>query len=422
MLDGKVATQKQVAPFQGHLDVDRVRRAFPILQRTIDSKPLIYMDNASTTQKPQCVIDCMSDFMQRSNANVHRGVHRLSAEATDAYESARERMGSFLGGADRKEIVFVRGATEAVNLVAQSYARPRLSPGDEVLVTQMEHHSNLVPWQVVCRQTGATLRLAPVCEDGSLDVHAFDRLLSRRTRILAVTHVSNTLGTINPVAQLVEKAHAVGARVLIDGAQAVPHFGVDVKDLGCDFYAFSGHKIFGPTGIGVLFGKRERLEEMEPYQTGGDMIRLVTPEESTFNVLPYKFEAGTPNIVGAVGLAEAVAFIEGIGFEAISAHENSLLEFLQRRMAEIPDIKIIGTATPKSAVVSFTMGDVHPHDIGTILDSEGIAIRAGHHCTQPLMRRFDVPATARVSLSLTNTHAEVDRLIDALHRVREFLG
>jgi cysteine desulfurase/selenocysteine lyase len=367
------------------------------------------------------VIDAEARFYGESNANVHRGVHRLSQEATDAFEGARDVVQRFLNASRREEIVFVRGTTEAINLVANSYGA-RLKAGDEVLITAMEHHSNIVPWQLACERTGAKLKVAPINDAGELIVEEFERLLGPQTRIVGLTHVSNALGSINPVAELVRIAHAHGAVVLVDGAQAVPHLGVDVQALDCDFYAFSGHKLFGPTGTGVLYGKRALLESMPPWQGGGDMIRTVSFERSTWNDLPYKFEAGTPNIAGAAGLAAAIGYVEKIGFEAIGAHEHALLEHATALARELPDLRLIGTARNKAAILSFMLTDVHPHDVGTILDLEGVAVRTGHHCAMPLMERFGVPATVRASFALYNTHEDVEALFAALRKVREVFG
>lgn len=399
----------------------RCRADFPILDRSVHGKPLVYLDNGATSQKPRCVIEAEARFYGESNANVHRGVHRLSQEATDAFEGGRDVVQRFLNAQRREEIVFVRGTTEAINLVANSYGA-RLKAGDEVLITGMEHHSNIVPWQLACERTGATLRIAPVNDAGELIVEAFERLLGPRTRIVGLTHVSNALGSINPVADLVRLARAYGAVVLVDGAQAVPHLAVDVQALDCDFYAFSGHKLFGPTGTGVLYGKRALLESMPPWQGGGDMIRTVSFERSTWNDLPYKFEAGTPNIAGAVGLAEAIRYVEKIGFEAIGAHEHALLRHATSLAQEMPGLRLIGTARDKAAILSFVLADVHPHDVGTILDLEGVAVRTGHHCAMPLMEFFGVPATVRASFALYNTHEDVEALFAALRKVREVFG
>ncbi len=403
------------------LDVARVRAEFPILAREVHGRPLVYLDNAATSQKPQCVIDCEARYYAEINANVHRGVHRLSQEATDAYEGARDTVQRFVNAAHREEIVFVRGTTEAINLVAQSWGAA-LHPGDEILVTTMEHHSNIVPWQLACERAGAVLRVAPVSEEGELVLDEFQHLLSPQTRLVALAHVSNALGTINPVRRVIELAHARGVPVLLDGAQAVPHLAVDVQSLDCDFYAFSGHKLYGPTGIGVLYGKKARLDAMPPWQGGGDMIRRVSFAGTTYNDLPYKFEAGTPNIAGAIALGEAMRFVSRLGLDAIAAHEHALLEHATRRARETPGLRQVGTARDKAAILSFVIDGVHPHDVGTVLDLEGVAVRTGHHCTMPLMERFKLPATVRASFALYNTQAEVDALYAALGKLREVFG
>ncbi len=409
------------SPLSG-FDVRRVRADFTVLNQEIHGKPLVYLDNAATSQKPQAVIDAVSRYYRESNANVHRGVHVLSERATEAYEGARDKVRRFVNGRDRREIVFVRGTTEAINLVAQSYARPRLGEGDEILITHMEHHSNIVPWQMVCQQTGARLRVAPIDDDGELMFDEFLQLLGPRTRLVALVHLSNSLGTINPVHRIIEAAHAGGVPVLVDGAQAAPHLKIDVQDLDCDFYAFSGHKMFGPTGIGVLYGKVELLDDMQPYQGGGDMISKVSFEETLYNDLPYKFEAGTPNIAGAVGLGAAVDYLTGLGLDAVAAHEHDVLAYATEAARQLNSLKLIGTASNKASILSFVVAGVHAHDVGTILDHEGIAIRTGHHCTMPLMARFGVPATARASFALYNTKEEVDRLMAGLEKVREVFG
>jgi cysteine desulfurase/selenocysteine lyase len=400
-------------------DVQAIRCDFPILREPVHDKPLVYLDNAATTQKPRRVIDRLNAFYRHENANVHRGVHLLSGRATDAYEDARRTVCRFLNAADPKEIVFVRGTTEAINLVAQSYARTHLGSGDEIAITMMEHHSNIVPWQILCEQTGARLRVAPITDDGDIDLDAYEALLSARTKIVAVVHVSNALGTINPIAEIVRIAHARGIPVLVDGAQAVAHMPVDVRALDCDFYAFSGHKVFGPTGIGVLYARASLLDAMPPYQAGGDMISAVTFERTLYNVPPYKFEAGTPDIAGAIGLAAALEYVEGIGLDRVNAHEHELLAYGTAALSQVPGLRLTGTAAHKAAILAFVLEGVHPHDIGTILDCEGVAIRTGHHCCQPLMDRLGVPATARASLALYNTREEVDALARALDRVRQ---
>jgi cysteine desulfurase/selenocysteine lyase len=409
---------KVAVPF----DVQRVRRDFPILNQRVHGKPLVYLDNAATTQKPQTVIDAMVRSYAEDNANIHRGVHLLSERATRAYEEAREKVRVFLNAPDAREVVFVRGTTEAINMVAQTFGRANIGPGDEVLITEMEHHSNIVPWQLICEEKGARLRVIPITDEGELRLDLVDGLLSDRTRLVAVVHVSNALGTVNPIRAIVEKAHARGVPVLVDGAQAVAHLPVDVQALGCDFYALSGHKLFGPTGIGVLWGRLPLLEEMPPYQGGGDMISSVTFKKTTYNVVPNKFEAGTPNIAGSVGLGVAIDYLSSIDFAAMRAYEHELLAHGTRALTAVPGVRIIGTAPDKASILSFVMEDVHPHDIGTILDQEGVAIRTGHHCTQPLMERMGVPATARASLALYNTKEEIDALVAALARVREIFA
>jgi cysteine desulfurase/selenocysteine lyase len=384
-------------------------------------RPLVYLDNAATSQKPQAVIDCEAQYYSRFNANIHRGIHQLSQEATVAYEAARDRVRRFIHAARPDEIVFTRGTTESINLVAASYGQ-WLRPGDEILLTAMEHHSNIVPWQMLCERSGAVLRVAPVDDAGQLMVDAFAALLSPRTRLVAVTHVSNALGTVNPIRRLVELAHAQGAVVLVDGAQAVPHLLVDVQALDCDFYAFSGHKLYGPTGIGVLYGKAALLDAMPPWQGGGDMIREVTFARTTYNDLPYKFEAGTPNIAGGIALATAIDYLERLGIDTIGAHETGLLELATTRAREFPGLRLIGTATEKAGVLSFVLDGIHAHDVGTILDQEGVAVRTGHHCAMPVMARFGVPATVRASFALYNTRDDVEALFLALARVREVFG
>lgn len=400
-------------------DVRRVRQDFPLLHQEVRGRPLVYLDSAATAQKPQAVIDAIVRFYQHDNANVHRGVHVLSERATEAYEGARETVRGFLNARDAREIIFVRGTTEAINLVAQTYGRKHVGPGDEILITQMEHHANIVPWKMLCEQTGATLRVIPVDDRGELVLDAVDALLTEKTRILAVTHVSNALGTVNPVKELTRRAHAKGIPVLVDGAQSVTHFPVDVQDLGCDFYALSGHKLFGPTGIGVLYGRLERLEPMPPYQGGGDMILSVTMEKITYNRVPHRFEAGTPNLEGAVGLAAAIRYLQTLGLDAIAEHDRALMAYATQALESVPGLRLVGTAREKAGVLSFTLEDIHPHDVGTILDREGICIRTGHHCAQPVMQHFKLPATARASLALYNTREDVDALVRGLHKVRE---
>jgi cysteine desulfurase/selenocysteine lyase len=401
------------------LDVQRIRADFPILHRQVHGKPLVYLDNAATTQKPRAVIDALSRYYTESNANVHRGVHHLSEVATDAYERARATVRAYVNAGSDREIVFTRNATESINLVAQSFVRPRLQPGDEVLISAMEHHSNIVPWQLVCEERGARLSVAPIDDSGELRLDELERRLNERTRIVAVTHMSNALGTINPVERIAGLAHARGIAVLVDGSQAAYHLPVDVRALGVDFYAATGHKLYGPTGIGVLYGREALLEEMPPFLGGGDMISSVTFERSTWNALPAKFEAGTPHIAGAVGLAAALDYITAVGRSAIAAHERDLLEYGTRMLQAIPGVRLIGTAREKASILSFVMDEIHPHDVGTIIDREGIAIRTGHHCAQPVMDRFGVPATARASLAMYNTREELDALAAALQKVRE---
>lgn len=396
----------------------RIRESFPALHQQVHGKRLVYLDNAATAFKPTQVIQAVRDVWERDCANIHRGVHTLSQRATERYEDARVKIGRFIGVSDRREIVFVRGATEAFNLVAYSYAMPRLGPGDEIVITGLEHHANIVPWQVVRDRTGATLKVAPVSDTGEVTVDAVEQQLSPRTRLVAFAHVSNALGTILPAKAIVERAHQVGAVVLVDGAQAVPHLPVDVKALGCDFYVFSGHKLYGPDGTGILYARREILEEMVPYQTGGDMILSVTFEKTLYNELPARFEAGTPNISGAVGLGAAVEFVSGVGMEWIFCHEQHLLEFAQQELSKIGDLRLIGTANEKVGVLSFVLAGIHAHDIGTILDSQGIAIRTGHHCAQPVVERMGVPATARASLGLYNDESDIVALVEGIQRAK----
>jgi cysteine desulfurase / selenocysteine lyase len=404
------------------LDVERVRRDFPILGQMVRERPLVYLDNAATSQKPRAVIDAITRYYEEENANIHRGVHYLSERATKEYEAARKTVQHFLNAARPGEIVFVRGATEAINLVAHSFGRLRVGAGDEVLITAMEHHSNIVPWQILCEQQGAKLQVAPIDDRGYLLLDELEKRLGPRTRIVAVTQVSNALGTVNPVRQIVEMAHARGIPVLVDGAQAAPHLSVDVQALDCDFYVFSGHKVYGPTGIGILYGKAELLDAMPPYQGGGEMILSVTFEKTVYNKPPHRFEAGTPHIAGAVGLRAALEYLHRVGLPAIAAHENDLLAYATEQLGSIAGMRLIGTAAEKAGVVSFVMDRIHAHDIGTILDSEGIAIRTGHHCAQPVMRHFGVPATARASFALYNTKQEVDALVRGIDKVRRVFG
>lgn len=403
-------------------DVEKVRGDFPALHQEVYGKPLVYLDNAASTQKPRQVIETVEHYYARDYSNIHRGVHYLSERATRAYEAAREKARAFINAASEQEIVFVRGTTEAVNLVAQSYGRTHLKPGDEILITEMEHHSNIVPWQMLCEQTGTKLKVAPVNDAGELRFDEFERLLGPRTALVAVTHISNALGTVNPLRRIIEAAHAHGARVLVDGAQAAPHMKVDVQALDCDFYAFSGHKLYGPTGVGVLYGKAELLEAMPPYQGGGEMIREVTFERTSYADLPYKFEAGTPNIVGVIGLGAAIDYLSGIGLETVAQHEQEILDYATQQLQDIPGLRIIGTAADKASIISFVLDGVHPHDVGTIVDRYGVAVRAGHHCTMPLMNRFGVSGTTRASFGLYNTRAEAEGLADAINKALELFG
>ena len=410
------------APSPRPLDPQQVRADFPVLDQEVQGHPLAYLDNAATSQKPARVIEVMDRYYRQDNANIHRGVHTLSERATAAYEGARERIARFINAPSSREIIFLRGTTEAINLVANSWARPRLQSGDRVLVTELEHHSNIVPWQLVCEATGAELRVVPVTDAGELDQEAWQRELEGKPAIVALGHVSNALGTINPLETMIPQAKAAGATVVVDGAQATPHLQVDVRALGCDFYAFSGHKMFGPTGIGCLWGHSEHLEAMPPWQGGGEMIKVVRFDKCIWNDVPHKFEAGTPNIAGAIGLGEAVAYIEELGIDRIAEREAMLLDHATRVLSDVPGLRIYGTGDHKAAVVSFTLEDVHPHDLGTILDHEGVAIRAGHHCAMPLMERFGVAATTRASMAMYNTTEEIDRLAQALRTAREVLS
>ncbi|MSP79017.1 MAG: cysteine desulfurase [Dehalococcoidia bacterium] len=403
-------------------DVHSVRGDFPILRQLVHGKPLVYLDNAATSQKPQAVIDALVRYYSTDNANIHRGVHELSMRATEQYENARGKVKTFLNAADDREIIFVRGTTEAINLVASSFGHKFIKAGDEIIVSNMEHHSNIVPWQILCEQTGAKLRVVPITDTGELMMDEYGKMLGPRTKLVSILHVSNSLGTINPAERIVKLAHDRGVPVLLDGAQSVPHMAVDVRKLGCDFYAFSGHKLFGPTSIGILYGKREWLEQMPPYQGGGDMIKSVTFEKTIYNDLPYKFEAGTPNIAGVIGLGAAIDYVNSVGYENIAAQEHALLEYGTKKLSGIDGLTIIGTAKNKSAVISFTMKQAHPHDIGTILDAEGVAVRTGHHCTQPVMECFHIPATARASFAFYNTKEEVDVLVKSIDKVLEVFG
>ena len=400
----------------------RWRADFPILRQQVHGKPLVYLDNAATSQKPRAVLDAITGYYEHMNANVHRGVHALSERATAAYEGAREKLCGFINAASTRELVYVRGTTEAVNLVAQSYARPRLKAGDEIIVSGMEHHSNIVPWQLVAEQTGAVIKVIPINDAGELEPGTYETLFSPRTRFVAIGHVSNALGTVNPVKEMIAIAHGHGVPVLVDGAQAVPHFPVDVRDLDCDFYAFSGHKMFGPTGIGVLYGKEKFLESMPPWQGGGEMIRIVRFSGSTWNDLPHKFEAGTPDIAGAVGLGAAVDYLKQVDLRAAAHYEHELLDYATRVVSAVPGVRLVGTARDKAGVISFVMDGIHPHDLGTIVDQEGVAIRTGHHCAMPLMERFGLPATARASFAFYNTRADADALAAALVKARQVLA
>ena len=408
-----------VRPHSAGLDAERIRSEFPILDQQVHGMPLAYLDNAATTQKPRQVIEEIDRYYREYNANIHRGVHTLSMKATEAFEGARGRVASFINAGSTREIIFVRGTTEAINLVAQSWGPGRLHPGDEILISAMEHHSNIVPWQMLCGQTGATLRVAPINDAGELMMDEYERMLGEKTRLVAVVHISNALGTINPVQRIVELARQHGAITLIDGAQAAAHAQIDVQALGCDFYAFSGHKLYGPTGIGVLWGREALLEEMPPWQGGGDMIKVVTFEQSQYNDLPYKFEAGTPDIAGVIGLGTAIDYVERLGVDEIAAYEQELLTYATEAALAVKGLRLIGTAAHKAAILSFVLDGIHPHDIGTILDHQGIAIRTGHHCAFPVMERFGVPATARASFAIYNTPVEVDRLIRGVEAARK---
>ncbi len=400
-------------------DVEKVRKDFPVLSQTVNGKPLVYLDNAASSQVPQAVIDRGSKYLREEHSNIHRGVHYLSQHATTAYEAAREKIKRFINAKEAKECIFVRGTTEGINLVAQSYGRKFINEGDEILVSRMEHHSNIIPWQQIAEERGAKLRVIPINERGEIIMDEFEKMLHERVKMVAAAHVSNSLGTVNPVKEMIAAAHRFGVPVLIDGAQSVPHFPVDVQDLDADFLAFSGHKMYAPTGSGIIYGKREWLEKMPPYQTGGGMIRTVSFEKTTFAPIPEKFEAGTPAIAAGIGLGAAVDYLNSLDFAAAAAYEHELLQYATRRLSDLPEVTIIGTAAEKASVLSFTIEGIHPHDIGTILDQEGIAVRAGHHCAQPVMEFFDVPATARASFAFYNTREEVDKLADAVQKVIE---
>lgn len=403
-------------------DVDKVRRDFPVLSQTVNGKPLVYLDNAASSQVPQSVIDRTSKYLAEEHSNIHRGVHYLSQHATTAYEAAREKVKRFINAPDVKECIFVRGTTEGINLVAQSYGKKFINAGDEILISQMEHHSNIIPWQMIAEERGGRIRVIPMNAAGELIIDEYENMLNERTRIVAVAHVSNSLGTVNPIKEMIATAHKFGVPVCVDAAQSVPHFPVDVQDLDADFFVFSGHKMFAPTGSGIVYGKREWLDEMPPYQTGGGMIRTVSFDKTTFAPIPEKFEAGTPAIAAGIGLGAAIDYINALDFDAAAAYEHELLEYATSRLADIPGVTIVGTAANKASVLSFTIDGVHPHDIGTILDQQGIAVRAGHHCAQPVMEFFDVPATARASFAFYNTREEVDKLADSIQKVIEIFA
>ncbi|MBK9097579.1 MAG: cysteine desulfurase [bacterium] len=418
----KAETETAIPVSKNIYDVHRIREDFPILSKKVHDKDLVYLDNAATTQKPIYVIDKVNKYYTTMNANIHRGVHALSQEATEAFEGARIQIKQFINALGKNQVIFTRGTTEAINLVASSYGRKNIREGDEIIISHMEHHSNIVPWQLLCKEKNARLRVIPVNDDGELILEEFEKMVNQKTKFISVVYVSNSLGTINPVKRIVEYAHQFNIPVLVDAAQAVNHLKVDVQELDCDFLAFSGHKIYGPTGIGALYGKVELLESMSPYQGGGDMISKVTFEETTYNELPHKFEAGTPDIAGAIGLGAAIEYVNKVGIENIKEHEQSLLDYATRQIAEVPGLRIIGTAKEKTSVLSFVLENIHPHDIGTFLDFEGVAIRTGHHCTQPLMKRFNIPATSRASFGMYNTKEEVDVLVNGLKKIIEVFG
>ena len=415
-----MATPIQDSPSE--LDVIRVRQDFPILQRAVRDKPLVYLDSAATTQKPKQVLDALANYYAQQNANIHRGVYVLSAEATAAYDEARRKVQHFVNARSAQEVIFTRNSTESINLVAHSFGRENVGPGDEVLITHMEHHANIVPWQLLCERSGARLRVAPINDQGELLMDEFAQCLNARTKLVAIVHLSNSLGTINPVAEVIQLAHQQDVPVLIDGSQAAYHMPIDVQALDCDFYVFTGHKLYGPTGIGVLYGRERLLDSMPPFLGGGDMIRSVTFDKTTYADLPDKFEAGTPHIAGAIGLGAAVDYLTALGFDKISNHESQLLDYGTAALSAIPGLQLIGTARNKASILSFVLEGAHPHDIGTIVDMEGVSIRTGHHCTQPLMDRFGIPATARASIAMYNTRQEIDQLVHALHRVREMFS
>ncbi len=408
-----------VAGRRSTFDVEKVRREFPILHQKVNGKPLVYLDNAATSQKPESVLRALDKYYREYNSNIHRGVHYLSERATQAYEQARAAAQRFINAGDASEVIFVRGTTEAINLVAQTYGRKHVGAGDEIVISAMEHHSNIVPWQMLCEEKGAKLRVIPINDQGEILLEEYEKLLGPKTKFVSVAHVSNALGTINPVRKIIEMAHRRGIPVMLDGAQAAPHVKIDVRALDADFYAFSSHKLYGPTGVGVLYGKAKLLDAMPPYQGGGDMISSVSFEKTTYNKLPYKFEAGTPNIAGGIGLGAAIQYLNQFDWEQVEAHERDVLNYATERISAVPGVRLIGTAREKTAVVSFVMEGIHPHDIGTVLDQEGIAIRTGHHCAQPVMQRFGIPATARASFGLYNTRADVDALVAGLHKVLE---
>jgi len=413
------STAEQLNTDSSAFDVEKIRKDFPILQQQVHGKPLVYLDNAATAQKPSAVIKTLGQYYREYNSNIHRGVHTLSEKATAAYEESRKKVKTFINADSIKEIIFVRGATEGINLVTQSFGRNTIAAGDEIIISEMEHHSNIVPWQILCEQTGAQLKVIPINDAGELIMEEYEKLLNTKTRIVAVGHISNALGTINPIKKMIDMAHQVGAKILIDGAQAAPHTIVDVKTLNCDFYVFSGHKLFGPTGIGVLYGKQQLLEDMPPYQGGGDMIKMVTLEKTLYNDLPYKFEAGTPHIAGVVGLGAAIDYIQAIGLDDIASYEHELLTYATQQVNAIESVTLVGTAKEKTSILSFVMDEIHPHDIGTIIDHEGIAIRTGHHCAMPVMEHFNLAATARASFAFYNTKAEVDLLVAGIQKCNE---
>ena len=415
--DDMITTETEIV-----FDVQKIRKDFPIISTLVHGKPLVYLDNAATTQKPNSVLDVQNTYYREQNANIHRGVHHLSETATFEYEKARGKIKNFINASDNKEIIFTAGTTAGINLVAHSFGKTFLHAGDEVIISAMEHHSNIVPWQLICEEQQAVLRVIPMTDDGELILEEYEKMLSAKTKMVSVVHISNSLGTINPVKKIIELAHQYGAKILIDGAQSIAHTKIDVRELDCDFFAFSGHKIFGPTGIGVLYGKASLLEQMKPYQGGGDMIRSVTFKKTTFNDLPYKFEAGTPNIVGGIGLGASIDYVNTIGLDAIQAYEHELLNYGTIVLRGVENLRLIGTAKKKASVLSFVLENAHPHDIGTILDREGIAVRTGHHCTQPVMERFGIPATARASISFYNTTEELDALVRGIEKVKEIFG